>query len=148
MSKPTTKTSDTQTSPRPLSKAASVFDDDDDTHIAVLCPRAVARVTAALQAIETLSGLLLQRHEADQFEDNAPEVDHLDTRGILNAISICSMFTYDHLNGGSATSHYTLALEKDKPGFDQITRLTREARDLQKTTRDKRRLEIVEGQSC
>ncbi len=133
---------------RPMSKATTVFVDDDCTNLTVLCPRAVTRVTAALQAIETLSGLLLERHEKSQYEDDAPEVDYLDTRGILNAISICSMFTYDHIGGGGVTSHYTLALEKDEAGFEQISNLTREARELQTTQRNKRRLEILEGKSC
>lgn len=133
--------------PRPLSKPASVFA-DSETHLTVLCPRGVARVAAALQAIETLSGMLLARHEASQFEDDVPEVDVLDTRGILNAIAICATFSRDHLNGGGLTSAHSLALESHEAGFDQIQELTYEAQCLQRTKRDKRRLEILGGQSC
>lgn len=145
----TTKPQDKTTNldaPRPPSRASSVF--DNESHLTVLTPRAVAHVTAALQAIETLSGILFQRHEQAEFLDDAQPVDHLDTRGILNAIAICSTYTYDHILGGGLTSRYTLAIEKDEPGFGQIEQLTREARDLQKTARDKKRMAIVEGQPC
>ena len=149
MSKPTTKPQPaTPSEPqRPLSKAASVFE-DNESHLTVLSPRGVARVAAALQAIETLSGMLLARHEASQFEDDVPEVDMLETRGILNAIAICATFSHDHLNGGGLSSAHSLALENHEAGFDQIQKLTYEAQCLQKTARDKRRLEILGGQSC
>ena len=144
---PQDKTPVMQEPPRPPSKAASVFQDDDDTQMTVLAPRAVAHVTAALQAIETLSGILLKLHEDSDLADDYPPVDPLDTRGILNAIAICSGSVYDHLTGGGVCSHYTMAIEKGESGFDQIAQLTHQARDLQRTKREKRRLEIVEGRS-
>ena len=48
---------------------------------------------------------------------------------------------------GGVTSHYTLALDEGETGFAEIQQLTRQARNAQRTKREKRRLEIVEGQS-
>ena len=126
---------------------ADVFDPTGH-HMAVLMPDAVARVTAALSAIGVLSGLLSKMTDEADFEDDAPEVESQTTRGILNAIAVCATFTHDHINSCGLTSHHTLALEADEAGFDQLTQLTRQAKDLQTTARDKRRMAIVEGQSC
>ena len=134
------------TTTKPQSKAASVFD-DDGVHMTIFTQPAVARVTAALQAIETLSGILLNLHNEADWEEAVPPVHSLDTRGILNAISVCSSFANDHLDGGGLTSHYTVALEKDDAGFEQIQHLANQARDLQRTKRDKRRLEVLNGMS-
>lgn len=131
--------------PKPPSKAASVF--YDDTHLTVLTPHAVARVTAALQAIESLSGMLYERHEKADFDEGEPDIHPLDIRGLLSGISICAEFVGGHIDGGSLASHYAVALEPDDAGFEQIQQLTHQARDLQRTRREKRRLEIVEGQS-
>ena len=97
------------TTTQPPSKPASMFD-DDGMHLTVFTPRAVARVTAALQAIETLSGILFKRHEEAEWEDDSPPVDPLDTRGILSAISVCSTFAHEHLAGGGLTDYYTCLL--------------------------------------
>ena len=129
----------------PPSRAASVF--YDDTHLTILNPRAVSRVTAALQAIESLSGMLYERHEKANWDDGEPDVHPLDIRGLLSGISVCAEFVSGHINGGGMDSHYAVALESDDAGFEQIQQLTNQARDLQITSRDKRRLEALEGHS-
>jgi hypothetical protein len=146
MSKSTTKPQDntpvTQESPRPPSKPASVFYDGNKS-LVVLEPKAVARASAASQAIATLSGILANLHDAADWDDDAPPVDPMDTRGILSAIGICAEFLHDSLTGGGLISHRTLELDEGEHGFDQIEKLTHEARAIQKTKLEKRRLEIV-----
>ena len=46
--------------------------DDDSIHLAVLTPRAVARVDAALHAIETLSGILMKNHDDAEWGYSPP----------------------------------------------------------------------------
>lgn len=116
-------------------------------NMTVMMPDAVARANAALDGIGTLSGLLNCMLENADFEDDAPEVESRTTRGILNAIAVCAAFASDHINASSMSAYYSLALEADDAGFDQIKALTQQAKELQLTKRSKRRLEIVEGQS-
>jgi len=115
----------------------------EDTHTAVLMPEAVARVEAAIHAIQTLSGLMDARHEAGDWDDDAPPVGSNEAHGILAAISICAGSIRDFIDGGGMAHHYAVAIERTDAGFDQIGKLANEARDAQHTARDKRRMEIL-----
>lgn len=113
---------DTQTGPTVDLK--SVYTAHEHAHVAYLPHQSIARVNAALSAIHTLTGMLVQR-ERDTYEtaegiesDTPPLLLEAGTAmGMLEAIG-CAAELIGHLTGNSP--QWTEKLGADTPEADQL----------------------------